>query len=146
MGYRPYSQRKAYVYTLFETFSNQPFWELHENVKNNMKNKCIVKIVILKQGYSRTLCLCFYECSPDLLLLTKRAVFLQNASGNPTWAIWSTWYAMPVCDVIVITMISRILHAVVDFVMIILSIRWWSCALYRTVTRQSSIGGLYAVE
>jgi len=24
---------KAYIYTLFETFSNQPLWKLHEIVK-----------------------------------------------------------------------------------------------------------------
>jgi len=29
---------KAYIHTLFETYSNQPLWELHENVKKRKRN------------------------------------------------------------------------------------------------------------
>ena len=34
---------KEYVCTLFEKFSNQPWWELHEIVKKTTWKKCIVK-------------------------------------------------------------------------------------------------------
>jgi len=37
----------------------------------------------------------------------------------------SSQYAMPVCDVIMISTISRMVHAVAADVMIILYVRWW---------------------
>jgi len=36
-----------------------------------------------------------------------------------------TWYAMPVCDIIMVSTISRMLCAVVAVVIIILNVRWW---------------------
>jgi len=39
------------------------------------------------------------------------------------------WYAMPVCDVTIVSTISRMLHAVAAVIIIILIVRCWSWAL-----------------
>jgi len=44
-------------------------------------------------------------------------------------ALCSTSYAMPMCDVIIVSMISWLLHRLEAIVIIILNIHWWSWAL-----------------
>jgi len=49
-------------------------------------------------------------------------------SGVP-WALCSTRYAMPMCDIKIVSMISQMLRAVAAIVIIILYFCWWSQAL-----------------
>ena len=48
--------------------------------------------------------------------------------GGVPWASCSTWCATPVCDVIMVCMISQMLRSVAAVVTITLNVRWWSWA------------------
>jgi len=50
---------------------------------------------------------------------------IGHEMANVATLLCSTWYAMPVCDAIIVSTISRMLRAVATAVIIILNVRCW---------------------
>ena len=80
-----------YIYLLFETFSNQTLWELHEIVKKiKWKINALSKKSSFQKFYSRIQChqTCAYKCSPDLPMFNSGQYFYKAHLATLVTSIW----------------------------------------------------------